>query len=113
MNTVLPAPRTTPSASCVRSTTSPVSSSACFRLMGPRSLLNPRSEELVEMRLPRLGQPGAGAAQLLVQRWRAQAAAHQLEPQEDQPRVDHVRLTVAADARELASLIGVPYLGAI
>src|SRR5512134_2707739 len=121
MNTVLPAPgpswmsapRITPSASCVRSATTPVSSAA---LCAREALLisnRPGGEELVEMRLVLLGQPEPRAAQFLVQSGFGQPAPHELETQVHQPGVDDVGLAVAPDARELATLVGVPDLGAI
>src|SRR5690349_24925148 len=123
MNTVLPAPgpslmstpRTTPSASCVRSATTPVSSAAlCARLAllisWPCSSAGPGREEFVEVRLFGLGQPQPGASQLFFETGVGEPPAHELETQVDEPGVDDVGLAVPPDARELAALVGIPDL---
>ena len=51
--------------------------------------------------------------QFLLQRFRVQQAAHQLEAQIDQPGVQHIGFAVVADIRDAAFAIRVEDLGTI
>src|SRR5262245_56379554 len=106
--TLRPSRSATPSPSCVRSTIVAVTTGPSARM--PRGL--PEFEVLLQVRPVRLRELCLDDADLVLVGGRIELAAHELEAQVDEIRVQDVGFAVVTNRAELAAAVRRPYLRA-